>query len=130
MTTTTGSEILLLDSSGWLEYVTDDVNAAQFAHYVEGDYLIVVPSIVLYEVHKKVLQGRGKAEADRVASQLMQRLILPLGEDLALMAAKVSVEFRLAMADAIVYATALAHQALVITGDVDFQGLPGAVVIA
>ncbi len=130
MTTTTGSEILLLDSSGWLEYVTDDVNAALFAPYIEGDFLIVVPSIVLYEVHKKVLQGRGKTEAERVASQLMQRLILPLGEELALMAAKVSVEFRLAMADAIVYATALAHQALVITGDVDFQGLPGAVVIA
>lgn len=130
MTTTTGSEILLLDSSGWLEYVTDDVNAALFAPYIEGDSLIVVPSIVLYEVHKKVLQGRGKTEAERVASQLMQRLILPLGEELALMAAKVSVEFRLAMADAIVYATALAHQALVITGDVDFQGLPGAVVIA
>lgn len=130
MTTTTGSEVLLLDSSGWLEYVTDDVNAALFAPYIEGDFLIVVPSIVLYEVHKKVLQGRGKAEAERVASQLMQRLILPLGEDLALMAAKVSVEFRLAMADAIVYATALAHQALVITGDVDFRGLPGAVVIA
>jgi predicted nucleic acid-binding protein len=130
VTTTTGSEILLLDSSGWLEYVTDDVNAALFAPYIEGDFLIVVPSIVLYEVHKKVLQGRGKTEAERVASQLMQRLILPLGEELALMAAKVSVEFRLAMADAIVYATALAHQALVITGDVDFQGLPGAVVIA
>ncbi|MGH9698932.1 MAG: type II toxin-antitoxin system VapC family toxin [Candidatus Acidiferrales bacterium] len=130
MTTTTGFEVLLLDSSGWLEYFTEDDNAALFAPYIEGNFLIIVPTIVLYEVHKKVLQGRGKAEAERVASQLMQRLIFPLGEDLALMAARVSVEFRLAMADAIVYATGLANQAMVITGDVDFQGLPGAMVIA
>ena len=130
MTIPTGSEVFLLDSSGWLEYVTDDVNAELFAPYIEGDFTLIVPTIVLYEVHKKLLQGRGKTEAERAASQLMQRSVLPLGEELALMAAKMSVELRLAMADAIVYATARAMEAPLITGDVDFQGLPGAIVIA
>ena len=122
------SEPLVVDSSGWLEYVTEDVQAAQFAPYIEREAPLLVPTIVLYEVYKKLLMDRGKTAADRFASQAMRRIVVSLDEDLALAAAQVSLDHRLAMADAIIYATAQAHQAQLVTGDLHFQGLPGVII--
>ncbi len=124
-TTANASDLLLVDSSGWLEYLTEDLKASDFAPYIEGQTQIVVPTIVLYEVYKKLWLSHGKKEAERFASQALRRLVVPLDEDLALSAAKASVEHRLAMADAIIYATARSIQAELITSDPHFQSLPG-----
>lgn len=51
--------------------------------------------------------------------------LVPLSESLALAAADVSLEFRLALADSIVYATARAEGAELVTSNGDLQGLPG-----
>ena len=120
---------IVVDSSGWLEYLTDDVNAARFAPYLEGNYEVVVPAIVVYEVYKKLLATSGRSAVESFASEASIRANLPLDGTLAIRAATVSVDRRLALADAIVYATALAENAELITGDAHFQGLPGVVVL-
>jgi predicted nucleic acid-binding protein len=128
VTGTTVSELWLIDSSAWLEYLTQDVNAAKFAPYIESDATVLVPTIILYEVTKKLLRERGKNESDLFVSEALRRVVVSLSEELALAAALISNETKLAMADAIIYATAQAHQAQLITGDTAFRGLPGVII--
>jgi len=116
---------VVVDSSGWLEYITLDTKANEASQYIEGVRPILVPSIVLYEVYKKLKLSCGKVEADRFASQAMRRQIIPLGELLALAAASISLQHKLAMADAIIYATAQGFAAELVTSDQGFAGLPG-----
>ena len=129
MTATTASDLLLVDSSGWLEYITADTKADAVAPYLEGSRQILVPTIVLYEVYKRLTQMRGRNEAERFASHALRQLIVDLNEDLAFAAAKISLLHRLAMADAIIYATALAHHAELVTSDQAFSGLPGVTLV-
>ena len=129
MTAGTASDPLLVDSSGWLEYLTQDVNALAFAPYLEGTRPLLVPTIVLYEVKKKILQIGSKVEADRFVSQALRRQIIPLDEMLALAAAEASIAHQLAMADAIIYTTARAFEAELVTSDQAFAGLSGVTVI-
>jgi predicted nucleic acid-binding protein len=124
VTAAIGSELVVVDSSGWLEYLTDDTNAAGFAPYIEREAPLLMPSIVLYEVFRVLARERGKTDADRFVSQAFRHVLAPLHEDLALASARVSLELRLAMADAIIYATTLSYQAILVTGDVAFRGLP------
>jgi predicted nucleic acid-binding protein len=128
VTAMTVSEPLLIDSSAWLEYLTQDTDAAKFAPFIESDAPTLVPTIVLYEVVKILLRERGKTESDRFISVALRRVIVPFDEGLALAAAQVSNTTKLAMADSIIYATAQAHQAQVVTGDAAFHGLPGVII--
>jgi len=125
VTAGTASSPVLLDSSSWLEYITLDAKADAVAPYLEGERSIFVPTIVIYEVYKKLKLSWGKTEADRFASQAMRRQVIPLDDALALAAANTSLQLKLAMADAIIYTTALAFQAELITSDQAFSGLPG-----
>jgi toxin FitB len=128
VTETTDSELLLIDSSAWLEYLTQDTDAAKFAPFIESESPTLVPTIVLYEVVKILMLRRGKPEADRFISAALRRTVVPLDEGLALEAAQVSNITKLAMADSIIFATARAYEAQLITGDAAFRGLPGVVI--
>jgi len=118
----------LVDSSGWVEYFADGPKASGFAIYLEQEKPVLVPTVVLYEVFKKLSREHGKTAADRFASQAMRNVIVPLDEMLALSAARVGLYHRLTMADAIIYATAQAQQATLVTGDLHFRDLPGVVI--
>jgi predicted nucleic acid-binding protein len=128
VTGTTVSELWLIDSSAWLEYLTQDHDAAKFAPFIESGSPTLVPTIVLYEVVKVLMRQRGKIVADRFLSEALRRVVVPLDEDVALAAAHIGNETKLAMADAIIYATAQAHQAQLVTGDAAFRGLPGVII--
>ncbi|MFZ0519734.1 MAG: type II toxin-antitoxin system VapC family toxin [Candidatus Acidiferrales bacterium] len=128
MTETTVSELLLIDSSAWLEYLTQDTDAPKFAPFIESESPCIVPTIVLYEVVKVLMRRRGKTEADRFISAALRRTVVSLDEGLALEAAQVSNLTKLAMADSIIYATARAHEAQLVTGDAAFRGLPGVII--
>lgn len=119
------SSRILVDSSGWLEYITEDTKALLFARFVETSDRLLVPTIVLFEVYKKLFSVQGKTLADRFYSQALRRDIVSLDEYLAQSAAVLSVERQLPMADAIIYATAQTHKAQLITSDAHFNGLPG-----
>ncbi len=125
----TASELVLVDSSGWLEYITGDEKADAFGEVLQRDVQVLVPTIVLYEVLKILLLRAGKSEADVFLSEALRREVVDLTETIALAAASMSIDYKLPMADAIIYATAKAHRAELITSDAHFTGLPGVVVL-
>ena len=123
-----GSELFLVDSSGWIEFLGEGPLADRFAPYFEREERLIVPAIVLYEVYKKLLSVRGSTAADRYLSAALRARVVPIDERLALLAARISLDRRLAMADAMTYATALSAGAQLITTDAHFKGLPYATV--
>jgi predicted nucleic acid-binding protein len=127
VTTRSASELYVVDSSGWLEYLCEDSKAGAFAHYLEGES-VLLPAIVLCEVYKHLAKQRGRTVADRFVSQAFHRRVVPLDETIALAAGNLAVEHRLNTADAIVYATARICQAQLVTADTHFRGLPGVII--
>jgi predicted nucleic acid-binding protein len=128
VTTRSASELYVVDSSGWLEYLTEDSKAAAFAHYLEAE-AVLLPAIVLCEVYKHLAKHRGRTLAERFSSQAFQRRVVPLDETIALAAGNLSLEHRLSTTDAIVYATSRACQAQLVTADTHFRGLPGVIIL-
>jgi predicted nucleic acid-binding protein len=114
----------LVDSSAWLEYFADGPNAAFFAAAVEDTEKLVVPTICLLEVFKRVLQQRGESDALSVVTQMQQGRVVELDAALAVSAARLSLELKLPLADSVILATAHAHKATIWTQDSDFEGLP------
>ena len=125
MTTPTASDSVVLDSSGWLEYLTADSKADSFGRYLEGELSLLVPVIVLYEVRRILLVRKSKTLADIFLSEALKRVIIPLDEMLALEAIELGISHNLALADAIIYATAQHHGAQLVTSDAHFTNLPG-----
>ena len=119
-----GSELFLVDYSGWVEFLGDGPRADKFAPYFEHEERLLVPVIVLYEVYKKLLSAQGSTAADRFLSAALRARVVPIDENLAPLAARISLERHLAMADAMIYATALAANARLVTSDAHFRGLP------
>ncbi len=120
----------VVDSSGWLEYFADGPNADFFAPAIENTADLIVPTMSLYEVFKRVSQQRGEGDALQAVAVMIQGKVIDLDMDLALAAAKVSVEFRLPMADSVMLATALMYEAVLWTQDTDFEGIPGVQYVA
>lgn len=120
----------VVDSCGWLEYLADGPNADFFAAAVEDTSDLVVPSLSLYEVFKKVLQQRGEGDALQAVALMSQGTVVDLNMDLALLAAKISVELHLPMADSIILATARQYEANLWTQDADFADIQGVRYIA
>jgi predicted nucleic acid-binding protein len=115
----------VVDSSGWLEYFADGPNAAFFAPAIEATRELLVPTLSLYEVFKRILQQRGEGPALQAAALMQQGQIVELTSAIALSAAKASIARRLPMADSIMLATAEAHGAAFWTQDADFERIEG-----
>ena len=115
----------IVDSSGWLEYFAGGPNADFFAAVIENLSELIVPSISIYAVFKRVLQQRGEDEALQAVAAMMQGFIVDLDTTTALNAARTSIEFGLPMADSIMLATARAHSATLWTQDADFKDIEG-----
>ena len=120
---------VVLDSSGWIEFFTGGPLAERYAAYLTPRYQIITPTVVLYEVYKKIKRERGEETALLFAGRLNTTQVIQLTESIAYLAADVSLRHGLAMADAIVYATAKDQDAEVVTGDADLKDLPGVVYI-
>jgi predicted nucleic acid-binding protein len=115
----------VVDSSAWLEYFANGPNASFFADAVEAVDDLVVPSLTICEVFKRVLQQRDEGDALRAIALMQQGAVVDLDAGLALLAARVSLETRLPMADSVVLATARRHEATLWTQDADFAEVPG-----
>ena len=115
----------VVDSSGWLEYFADGPNADFFAPTIESVSDLVVPTLSLYEVFKRVLQQRGEGDALQAVAVMIQGQVIDLDMDLALSAAKVSTERKLPMAGSVMLATAQAQGATLWTQDADFEEIEG-----
>jgi len=115
----------IVDSSGWVEYFADEGNAEFFKTAIEDTENLLVPSICSYEVFKRMLREFGEEEALRAIGIMSQGHEIVLDRVTAVASAQVSTEYKLAMADSIIYATAQMHDATLWTQDEHFKGLPG-----
>ena len=121
--------MIVVDSSGWLEFLTDGVLAEEYASRLRQPAAVITPTIVLYEVYKHAKRLGSEEDAIDAVAAIQKTRVVPLTDGIALVAADLSLEYKLPMADAIVLATALAHEAEVVTSDADFAGIPGVVYI-
>ena len=117
----------LVDSCGWVEYLTDGPLAEKFAPLLKRIHDVIVPTVVQYEVYKWICREREETLALRVVGHMEQGVVRPLDTRVALLAADISRERGLAMADAIVYAHARLEDVKLVTSDKHFEGLPGVV---
>lgn len=115
----------VVDSSAWLEYFADGPNAEYFAPPIETPATLVVPSITLLEVFKRLLQQRSESDALQAIAVMQQGQVVVLDAPLASGAAKLGVESKLPLADSVILATARRFGATVWTQDEDFERLPG-----
>lgn len=115
----------VVDSSGWLEYFADGPGAAFFAPAIESLDTLVVPTVSLYEVFRRVAAQRDESAALTAVALMQRGTVVDLTPPLALSAAVLASAHRLPMADAMMLATARAHRATLWTQDADFEGLSG-----
>ncbi len=113
----------IVDSCGWLEYFADGSNADFFAPSIEDISNLIIPSICLYEVFKRIYQQRNEGDALQAIAIMTQGKLIELDTTLTLNAAKLSLEHGLPMADSIILATARAYNALLWTQDSDFKNI-------
>ena len=115
----------LVDSSAWLEYFADGPNAQFFSAAIENTAELVVSTINVYEVFRRVLQQRDENAALRAVAAMEQGRLVGVDEAIALDAAQLGVHLKLPMADSLILATARAFDALLWTQDADFDGIEG-----
>lgn len=116
--------MIVVDSSCWLEYFADTSQAELYAEIIENDHLLV-PVITIYEVYRKIYQQSGHDNAFKAVLAMQQGQVVELSAELTLFAAQLSTEHPLPLADSLIYATAQAYEAELLTQDAHFEGLIG-----
>ena len=115
----------LVDSCGWLEYFAEGPHADFYAAALENPSSLLVPTICLLEVFKRVLQQRGEDAALQAAAAMHQGVLVPLDATIALRAARLSNDLKLPLADSVILATARTYLGVIWTQDAHFKGLEG-----
>lgn len=116
--------MILVDSWGWIEFFTDGPLSENYFGYLKESKNIITPTVILYEVYKKIKKERTEEEALIAIAQMSKTKIVPLNENIALSAADYSLKYSLPMAEAIVYATSTLENARLVTSDKHFENLP------
>jgi predicted nucleic acid-binding protein len=119
---------LVIDSYGWIEYLSEGPLAGKYARYIESSApeTCFIPSIVVYEVYKKMLASYGEEAAMMAVAHIEHRTtVVDIGMDLAMKGAEASLRERLPMADALIRGAAEEIGAEIVTSDPHFRGKPG-----
>ena len=121
----------LIDSFGWIEYFAEGSLAQKYAQYIESATRenTVTPTIVVFEVYRRLKAKRGEQRALEAYAQLTGTRKVDLDDALALVAADIRLQLGLGMADAIVLATARRFGAQILTSDHHFEKIPEAKLI-
>lgn len=117
----------VVDTCGWIEWLTDGVLAAEFEPRLGNLADVYIPTVIQFELYKWVKRERGEARALEVAALTEQGHVVPLHTTISLMAADIALQLGLSFADAVIYATAQHKDAVLVTADDHFKGLPGVV---
>ena len=115
----------VIDSSGWLEYFISGKNASFFAPAIQDVANVVVPTISIFEVFKRTLIEKGRTDALEAIAIMYDGKVVDLDREISLIAADLSIELKLPMADSIILATARARNATLWTQDEHFKGIEG-----
>ena len=120
----------LLDSSVWITFFEEGAAAAALEKYMQKPGGVLVPTLVLHEVYHQLLKKLDEKEALYFVAQMEEDgNVVFLDHEIALMAAEIRRRHKLGTADAVIYATALASDATLVTLDNDFRNLPQCVVV-
>lgn len=117
--------ITLVDTCGWIEWLTDGPLAEHFAPYLRRPADLVVPTVVQYELHRWICREKDVSTAMEVLGVTEEGAVVPLDTPLAILASQLAAAHGLAMADAVVYATARDAAVDLVTCDGHFEDLPG-----
>ena len=115
----------VVDSSAWLEYFGDGPNANSFAGPIQDEGSLLVPSITLFEVFKRVRMQRDSDSALEAVAHMKRGAVIDLDGHLAIEAAEMSADLGLSLADSVILATAQAEHATLWTQDPHFEGMSG-----
>jgi len=115
----------VVDSSGWLEYFSNGPTAEYFSEPIEMSEELIVPTISIFEVFKRVLQQKSETDALKAVAFMHLGQVVDLTDQLALRAAKISFDLKIPLADSVMLATAQDYGAVLWTQDADFEGLDG-----
>lgn len=113
----------VVDSSAWLEYFGDGPNAGEFADAIADTERLIVPTITLFEVFKRIRLQRDLDAALYAVAHMQSGRVVDLDPHLAIAAAELSAESGLPMADSVILATARREDAVLWTQDGDFEGM-------
>ena len=116
--------MILVDSCGWIEFFKGGTLASRYYEFLKDESKLIVPTIVICEVYKILRRELGKESATMGIGHMHYGAIVPLKTQTAVLAGELSLEHKLPLADAIVYATAIEYDASLITGDKHLRGLP------
>jgi predicted nucleic acid-binding protein len=114
----------VVDTSGWLEYFEGGQNAKEFSIPIKEINELVVPTICIYEISKIILRESDENHLIQALAAIQKGKIIALTPSISTAAAKVSLKYKLPMADSIIYTTAKQFDATVWTQDIDFKDLP------
>jgi toxin FitB len=115
---------VVIDSSGWIEHFLDSPQAAFFAPALVNSADWIVPSLSIYEVHKRLSRGLAQDVVEDCLSVMRRGLVVDLNNARAVNASLSGQRHKLALADSVMYSVALEFGATLWTQDVDYQGLP------
>lgn len=96
----------VVDSSGWIEYFAEGENAGFFTPSIRDVGKLIVPTICIYEVFKRLLAERDEDSALLSVGLMSHGREVELDRNIAIDAAQISRELKLAMADSVILATA------------------------
>ena len=117
--------MILVDTCGWIEWLTEGALADSFASYMKDPAELLVPTTVHYELYKWVKRESDENTALDTIALADDSLVVPLSTDIALVAADLTLSHKLAFADAVIYASARKYNVELVTSDDHFEGLPG-----
>jgi predicted nucleic acid-binding protein len=115
----------VVDTSVWIEWLIGSPLGRKLGKEIPDRSECIVPTIVQLELSKWLLRESGEDQADQLIAYTQKCIVVPLDTPLALLAAELHRQHKLATADAIVYATAQAHGGELLTCDVHFAKLAG-----
>lgn len=115
--------MVLVDTCGWIEWMTDSAMAESYAPHLTAETLLV-PTLVQHELYKWLCREIDSNTALEAVAATQLARVVPLDTSLALLAADFAREHKLATADAIIYATARQYHATLVTSDAHFAKLP------
>jgi predicted nucleic acid-binding protein len=116
--------MFLVDTRGWIEWMIDSPLAKSYARYLASTDTLIVPTLVQHELYKWLCREIDQATALSAIAATQNAKVIAFDTSLALLAADTAREFKLATADAIIYATARQHDATLVTSDAHFASLP------
>jgi predicted nucleic acid-binding protein len=113
----------IIDSSFWLEYFAGSKAGNIISNIIENTNKLIVPTITVYEVFKKLILERDEDDALLAIGHMKQGKIVNLTDELSLFAANISIKHKIPMADSIIYATSLKFNCILWTLDEHFENL-------